>query len=112
MIGATETIEQSVRVAAGPVTLQGDLGVPQGACGLVLFAHGSDSGRHSPRNRQIAEQLRAGGLATLLVDLLTAEEEAGERFTAHLRFDIGLLAERLVHATDWLLLVRLSTSSV
>jgi putative phosphoribosyl transferase len=95
--------EQLVRVAAGPVTLEGNLGIPDGARGVVLFAHGSGSSRHSPRNRYVAQQLREAGLATLLVDLLTEEEEAVDQYTAHLRFDIGLLAGRLVRATDWLI---------
>ena len=69
---------------------------------MVLFAHGTGSGRHSPRNRFVARQLREAGLATLLIDLLTEEEEAVDRYTGHLRFDIGLLADRLVGATDWL----------
>lgn len=94
--------EQSVRVAAGPVTLEGDLRVPERAKGVVLFAHGSGSGRHSPRNRFVATQLGAAGLATLLVDLLTEEEEVADRETGHLRFDIGLLADRLIGATEWL----------
>jgi len=76
--------------------------MPEGPNGVVLFAHGSGSGRHSPRNRYVAEQLRRAGLATLLIDLLTEEEEAQDQFTGHLRFDIGLLADRLVGATDWL----------
>ena len=75
---------------------------PTGARGVVLFAHGSGSSRHSSRNRFVAGALRAGGLATLLIDLLTPEEEAVDLRTAHLRFDIGLLAGRLVGATDWL----------
>jgi putative phosphoribosyl transferase len=91
-----------VRIAAGPVTLAGDLAVPEGARGIVLFVHGSGSGRHSPRNRLVAEALQAGGLATLLFDLLTEDEERRERYTRHLRFDIGLLARRLLDATDWL----------
>jgi len=95
-------VEEQVRVEAGPVTLEGNLGIPEGAAGVVLFAHGSGSGRHSPRNRFVARQLRAAGLATLLIDLLTEEEEAEDQYTAHLRFDIGLLAERLVGTTDWL----------
>jgi dienelactone hydrolase len=82
--------------------LQGDLITPTGAQGVVLFAHGSGSSRHSPRNRAVAEALRAGGLATLLMDLLTTDEEAAEARTGHLRFDIPLLAVRLVAATDWL----------
>src|SRR4051812_37479853 len=94
--------EYDVRVSAGRVTLEGNLGVPAGARGVVLFAHGSGSGRHSPRNRFVARQLNTAGLATLLVDLLTEEEEAADQYTGHLRFDIGLLADRLVGATDWL----------
>jgi putative phosphoribosyl transferase len=94
--------ERSVRVHAGKVVLEGDLVVPPGASGIVLFAHGSGSSRHSPRNRYVAGVLQAGGLATLLIDLLTLEEEAIDLRTAHLRFDIGLLAERLVGASEWL----------
>ncbi len=94
--------EREVQVLAGPVTLEGNLGIPEGAEGAVLFAHGSGSGRHSPRNRYVAEELRRAGLATLLIDLLTPEEEEIDLRTRHLRFDIGLLAERLVGATDWL----------
>src|SRR5437879_7797343 len=93
---------ESVRIPAGTVVLEGNLGIPPHARGVVLFAHGSGSGRHSPRNRFVAGQLRAAGLATLLVDLLTEEEEAADQYTAHLRFDIGLLADRLIGATDWL----------
>jgi putative phosphoribosyl transferase len=91
-----------VRVPAGSATLEGDLGIPEGARGVVLFAHGSGSSRHSSRNRFVAGELRAVGLATLLIDLLTPDEEAVDVRTAHLRFDIGLLADRLVAATDWL----------
>ena len=94
--------ERSVRVAAGTVTLEGDLSLPEGARGIVLFAHGSGSGRHSPRNRYVARLLNEERLATLLIDLLTAAEEAIDLRPAQLRFDIGLLAERLVGATDWL----------
>jgi putative phosphoribosyl transferase len=94
--------ESLVRVTAGSVTLEGNLGVPEGARGVVLFAHGSGSSRHSSRNRFVARLLREAGLATLLIDLLTTEEEAVDVRTAHLRFDIGMLAERLVGATDWL----------
>ena len=94
--------EHPVRIEAGGVALDGDLAIPPRAGGVVLFAHGSGSGRHSPRNRAVAGALRAAGLATLLVDLLTLDEEAIDRRTAHLRFDIRLLAERLVGATDWL----------
>src|SRR5262245_52118509 len=94
--------ERTVRVPAGSVTLEGDLTLPEGARGVVLFAHGSGSSRHSPRNRRVSWQLQEGRLATLLVDLLTADEEAADRRSGQLRFDIGLLAERLVEAADWL----------
>jgi dienelactone hydrolase len=100
---ASMTIDEApVRVGAGPVALEGNLSVPGGARGVVLFAHGSGSGRHSPRNRFVARQLVSAGLGSLLVDLLTGEEERAEAYTRHLRFDIGLLAGRLVGATDWL----------
>jgi dienelactone hydrolase len=91
-----------VTIPAGSVSLAGDLVIPPRASGVVLFAHGSGSGRHSPRNQFVAEELQTAGLATLLIDLLTADEEAAERHTGHLRFDIGLLAERLIAATRWL----------
>jgi pimeloyl-ACP methyl ester carboxylesterase len=92
----------SVTVAAGRVVLEGDLGIADGASGIVLFAHGSGSGRHSPRNQFVAGRLRAAGLATLLIDLLTEAEEAIDERTARLRFDIPLLADRLAGAIDWL----------
>ncbi|HEY3232693.1 MAG TPA: dienelactone hydrolase family protein [Roseiflexaceae bacterium] len=91
-----------VHITAGLVTLEGTLHLPAGAYGIVLFAHGSGSSRHSPRNRYVASVLQAGGLATLLIDLLTADEETVDLRTRQLRFDIGLLADRLVGATDWL----------
>src|SRR5919202_2177909 len=94
--------ERLVRVPADTVVLEGNLAVPDSARGVVLFAHGSGSGRHSPRNRYVARVLREAGLATLLIDLLTAQEEEVDLRTRHLRFDIGLLAERLVGATEWL----------
>lgn len=94
--------ERTVSVSAGPVELEGDLSVPGDTAGVVLFAHGSGSGRHSPRNRQVARALQERGLATLLIDLLTQDEEEVDLRTRHLRFDIGLLAERLAGATDWL----------
>jgi dienelactone hydrolase len=95
--------EQLVRIPAGRVTLDGNLGIPEEeAHGVVLFAHGSGSSRHSPRNRFVAQALRDAGLATLLLDLLTSKEEAVDVQTADLRFYIGLLAERLIAATDWL----------
>jgi putative phosphoribosyl transferase len=93
--------ERLVSVTAGPVTLEGNLVLPPGARGLVVFAHGSGSSRHSPRNRFVAEVLQKGGIATLLIDLLTADEEEVDSRTGHLRFDIGLLAGRLAGATDW-----------
>jgi putative phosphoribosyl transferase len=94
--------ERLVHVAAGPVTLEGNLGLPVGARGIVLFAHGSGSSRHSTRNRYVARLLNEANLATLLIDLLTPDEEKIDQRTAHLRFDIGLLAGRLIGATDWL----------
>src|SRR5207253_10819388 len=94
--------ERAVRVAAGPVLLDGNLSLPDGARGIVLFAHGSGSSRLSPRNRHVAQLLNQAKLATLLVDLLTSEEEVVDLRTAQLRFDIGVLAERLVGITDWL----------
>lgn len=92
----------AVRIPAGAATLEGDLGVPDRARGVVVFAHGSGSSRHSPRNREVAAALQDAGLATLLMDLLTTEEEAVDARTGELRFDIGLLAGRLLAATDWL----------
>jgi putative phosphoribosyl transferase len=97
-----ETRARAVRVSAGPVTVEGDLVIPANAHGIVLFAHGSGSSRHSSRNRYVARVLQGSGLATLLLDLLTAEEEAKDVHTAEFRFDIGLLAERVAGATDWL----------
>ncbi len=95
-------VEQEVRLSASGVTLVGDLARPAAARGAVLFAHGSGSSRHSPRNRAVARVLRSSGLATLLIDLLTRTEEAEDAATGHLRFDIALLARRLVAVTDWL----------
>jgi putative phosphoribosyl transferase len=91
----------TVGVQTGQVTLEGDLVVPAAANGIVLFAHGSGSSRRSPRNRFVAQALQDAGLATLLIDLLTAEEEAVDLRTTALRFDIRLLADRLTGATDW-----------
>jgi dienelactone hydrolase len=100
---STENIpEHFVSVSADSVKLEGNLVIPAGAQGIVLFAHGSGSSRHSPRNRYVASVLQQAGLATLLLDLLTAEEEEIDLRTRQLRFDIGLLATRLVGATDWL----------
>src|SRR2546421_6356564 len=82
--------------------VDGDLAVPAGAPGVVVFAHGSGSSRRSPRNRAVAADLRRRGLGTLLIDLLTADEEAADARQGHLRFDIGLLAGRLEEAAAWL----------
>lgn len=92
-----------VRVPTAGVVLEGNLGSPAGAEGVVLFAHGSGSSRFSPRNRLVAQTLQGEGLATLLIDLLTSPEEAVDMRTRHLRFDIDLLADRLAGVTDWLL---------
>jgi dienelactone hydrolase len=90
------------QIPSGQVLLEGELLVPVGATGVVLFAHGSGSSRHSPRNQFVARTIRQAGVGTLLFDLLTQEEETVDMRTRHLRFDIGLLAERLVDATNWI----------
>jgi pimeloyl-ACP methyl ester carboxylesterase len=90
-----------VLISSDTIHLEGELGLPDHAQGLVVFAHGSGSGRHSPRNQAVATHLQEAGLATLLMDLLTAEEEHEERYTRHHRFDIQLLCDRLVSATDF-----------
>jgi putative phosphoribosyl transferase len=94
--------ERSVEIPADGVRLIGDLAVPPEASGIVVFAHGSGSGRFSPRNRAVAGMLNDAGLATLLMDLLTAEEEAEDLRTGHLRFNVGLLGRRVIAAIDWL----------
>ncbi|HEX2081400.1 MAG TPA: phosphoribosyltransferase family protein [Longimicrobium sp.] len=99
---ARAAVERTVEISAGSVTLEGDLVVPANAAGVVLFAHGSGSSRFSSRNRYVARELNAAGLGTLLIDLLTREEEGVDQYTAHLRFDIGMLAERLTGAIAWL----------
>lgn len=81
--------------------LEGELNLPPGASGVVLFAHGSGSSRHSPRNQFVARTLREHGVGTLLFDLLTTREEREDQYTGHLRFNIELLAERLLGATEW-----------
>lgn len=93
---------EPVRIPCGPAWLHGDLVVPAGARGLVLFAHGSGSSRLSSRNRQVAASLQQAGLATLLFDLLTQDEEAVDIHTRHYRFDIPLLAQRMERATAWI----------
>ena len=92
---------EEVFIQAGPATLAGNLSIPDDAAALVLFVHGSGSSRHSPRNQFVARRLNKSGLGTLLFDLLTPQEELVDSRTAEHRFNIGLLAERLVHATDW-----------
>ena len=92
---------EEVQIPAGRAVLSGNLSIPQGAVVLVLFAHGSGSSRHSPRNQFVARTLNNAGLATLLFDLLTQQEEAIDMQTREHRFNIALLAERLVHATKW-----------
>jgi putative phosphoribosyl transferase len=95
--------EQLVRVPAGPAWLDGNLSLPEQSRAVVLFAHGSGSSRRSSRNRYVARLLNEAKLATLLIDLLTPHEEAIDARSAQLRFDIGLLAERVMDATDWLM---------
>jgi putative phosphoribosyl transferase len=94
-------VERAVQIASHGLLLEGDLRIPGRPQGLVIFAHGSGSSRHSPRNRSVAEVLNESGMATLLLDLLTAEEEYAERWTRHLRFDLTLLSSRLVSARRW-----------
>jgi dienelactone hydrolase len=93
-------MQREITIEAPGATLAADLVVPEGSTGLVVFAHGSGSSRHSPRNRAVAEALQERGLGTLLMDLLTAREEREDLVTGHLRFDIALLAERLTAAID------------
>jgi putative phosphoribosyl transferase len=94
--------DREITLPFGEVVLRGNLGWPSAARGAVIFAHGSGSSRLSARNRFVASTLQQSGIATLLMDLLTEEEEQAERFTRHLRFDIELLAERLSAAAQWL----------
>jgi len=100
-MGGTQT--NTVEIPIGDLALKGDLGLPEKALGVILFAHGSGSGRHSPRNQYVAQALRRVGLATLLLDLLTEREGVEDTLRGHLRFNIWLLADRLGIATDWLL---------
>ncbi len=94
--------ESEIRVQAGPAELAGFLSVPANARGVVLFAHGSGSSRHSKRNQYVADVLQQNGMATLLIDLLTPAEEARDNITAELRFNIDFLADRLLGASEWL----------
>ena len=96
-----DTTPNEVRIPSGDAWLYGDLAIPPGASGIVLFAHGSGSGRHSSRNRRVARHLQQAGVATLLFDLLTAEEEQRDLRTREHRFDIPLLTRRMQDATAW-----------
>src|SRR5436305_10121567 len=100
-VPTSDASQRRVQVPVGRAQMEGDLVTPKNAAGVVLFAHGSGSSRFSPRNRHVAGILQAAGLATLLMDLLTPEEERIDATSGHLRFDIGLLADRLLLATDW-----------
>ena len=102
MSTVSERDEGLVRISTGAIALEGNLVIPKGARGVVAFAHGSGSSRFSVRNRAVAQSLRDDGIGTLLIDLLTQQEELVDTRTAHLRFDIELLADRLVAATQWL----------
>ncbi|HLA11896.1 MAG TPA: dienelactone hydrolase family protein [Pyrinomonadaceae bacterium] len=95
-------LDQVINIPSGKVELEGELKVPQQATGIVLFAHGSGSSRHSPRNQYVARTIREAGVGTLLFDLLTKDEEDIDSYTAELRFDIEFLARRLVDATNWI----------
>lgn len=99
--GGAAGFHSAVAIPAGAAVLEGELKIPPHAVGVVLFAHGSGSSRKSPRNQFVARAIRAGGTGTLLFDLLTREEEEADALDGHLRFDIGLLAQRLVAATHW-----------
>lgn len=101
MLESPAMYKDEVVVQTHNVRLPGELVIPDAAHGLVVFAHGSGSSRLSTRNRQVAEDLNIGGLGTLLFDLLTAEEHEVDQRTSHLRFDIGLLANRLIDAVEW-----------
>jgi hypothetical protein len=96
-------LEQAVKIRSGRVQLDGEVKVPEGATGIVLFAHGSGSSRHSPRNQYVAQVIREAGVGTLLFDLLTKEEEAIDAYTGELRFNIEFLARKLVDATNWVI---------
>jgi putative phosphoribosyl transferase len=98
----SDLLEIQARIPTGDAVLDGDLVIPSGASGIAVFAHGSGSSRHSPRNRSVARVIREAGVGSLLFDLLTREEESVDVFTRHLRFDIELLTVRLIEATQWL----------
>jgi putative phosphoribosyl transferase len=94
--------EHTVSIGSGSTILEGDLSVPAYAKGIVIFAHGSGSSRHSPRNQYVARVIQSNKQATLLFDLLTKEEEEEEKWTRHIRFDIPLLTSRLINTTNWI----------
>jgi len=102
-LSSKSKISSEIQIPINYITLEGNLTIPEGAKGIVVFAHGSGSSRFSSRNRYVAQELQKEGLGTLLFDLLTAEEERIDMITTHLRFDIDLLADRLVSVTNWLL---------
>ncbi len=101
MVGKKTILAQEVKIEAGPTTLDGFLHIPPDATGIVLFAHGSGSSRHSPRNQFVAQFLQDGNIATLLFDLLTSKEEEIDIMNREFRFNIPFLSERLLQATDW-----------
>ncbi len=96
-----DVLKAEVKILVGNVILAGELALPTATESIVLFVHGSGSSRHSSRNLYVASVLHSAGIGTLLFDLLTEDEEAIDRYTSHLRFDIDLLAERLIHVTRW-----------
>jgi pimeloyl-ACP methyl ester carboxylesterase len=98
----TTTGDNEIQIPAGKATIIGNLTIPLKVKGIVLFAHGSGSGRFSPRNMKLAREINSGGIGTLLIDLLTEEEEAIDMYSAEFRFNIDLLAERLIYATEYL----------
>jgi putative phosphoribosyl transferase len=98
----SKLVEKEVKIPLSDATIEGNLRIPPNASGIVLFAHGSGSGRFSPRNQHVAKLLEAYGVATLLIDLLTQDEEQIDEVTRHLRFDIPMLSNRLIEVSDWL----------
>jgi putative phosphoribosyl transferase len=101
-MAAVPTVLRAIQIPDGRITLDADLRLPPQPAGLIVFAHGSGSSRHSRRNRDVAEALGAGGFATLLLDLLTSQEESVDQFTREFRFDIERLGRRVVAAVDWI----------
>jgi dienelactone hydrolase len=100
-IGTEEGKTEAVTISSEKITIEGNLSIPKNSNGIVLFAHGSGSSRFSPRNQFVARVLQKARIGTLLIDLLTKEEEEVDMLTAELRFDIDLLARRLMAATEW-----------